>query len=77
MKRLAIVGAVLIVLAGCGVVASNRARNDLEQSKAAYKQCLQQHLDDASACEALQKIYQADLQVFRALQPGGTVIIEE
>ncbi len=77
MKRLAIAGAVLIVLAGCAAVARDKARNDLEQSKAAYKECLQQHLDDASACEALQKIYEADLQALRALKRGGTVTIEE
>ncbi len=80
MKRLAIAGAVLIVLSGCAVAAGlarERARNDLEQSKAAYKECLQQHPDDASACEVLQKIYEADLQALRALSRRGTVTIEE
>ncbi len=77
MKRLAIAGAVLLVLSGCALAARDRARNDLEQSKAAYKECLQQHPDDASACEVLQKIYEADLQALRALSRRGTVTIEE
>ncbi len=47
----------------------------MEESKAAYNTCLQQHPDDASACEALNKIYEADLKAYRSLKLGSGIFL--
>ncbi len=70
MWKVAILGMAALSLAGCGTIARQQARSDMEESKAAYKACLQQHPDDASACEALNKIYEADLKTYRSLKLG-------
>jgi hypothetical protein len=51
----------------------------VEKSKAEYKDCLKQHADDLSKCDALKKAYEADLEYFRARVggPSGTVTIED
>lgn len=69
-------------LSACAVAAKVRARNEMEESKAAYKECLRKHPDDISACEAFGKMYEADLKAFRATsgalkENGGTVVIEK
>ena len=65
----------------CGVAAKVRSRNDMEDSKAAYKRCLQQNPDDLSKCEALRKVYEADLKAYRetskGIMPRGTISIEQ
>ena len=79
MKALAVAGAALLVLAGCGAIQGLRqtqAINEIAQSKAAYKECLRNHPADTSACGALREIFEADLRAFRAMT-GGTVTIEE
>ena len=68
-------------LFGCGGVAAIRTmRNDMENSKAAYTQCLQQHPNDLSQCEELRRIYEADLKAYRALcdaiRPADTISID-
>jgi len=62
--------AAIPLLSACGVAAKVSARNDLEQSKAAYKQCLTQHSDDANKCSALRTAYQTDLQTYEAMSRG-------
>ncbi len=59
-------GALLTVatVAGCGVVAKVNARNDMEQSKAVYKNCLAQNPQNVSACEGYRLSYEADLKAF-------------
>jgi hypothetical protein len=57
-------------LSACGIQAKVNARNDLEQSKTAYKECLIQHADDANKCAALRTIYQTDLQTYEAMSRG-------
>ena len=75
---LTVVSAALLVLAGCGSIARHEARNEMEQSKAAYKECLRNHPADTSACGALREVFEVDLRAFRALKVfGGTVTIEE
>jgi hypothetical protein len=76
MRR--ILSVVLIsVLAGCGVAAKVRARNDMEVSKAAYKECLRR---EKAECEGLRQAYDADLQAYRAtsnaLRNGPMVVME-
>jgi hypothetical protein len=70
---------VLLALAACGCagMAIIRARNDLEQSKAQYKDCLQHYADAVERCEGVRRSYEADLKVYqattRALQAGITI----
>lgn len=76
---MAVAGAALLVLAGCTAVETylrTEAWQDLERSKAAYKECVQNHPADTSACGALREAFEADLKVVRALG-GKTVTIEE
>jgi hypothetical protein len=57
-------------LSACGVAAKVNARNDLEQSKAAYKQCLAQYADSPNKCAGLRVAYQTDLQTYEAMSRG-------
>lgn len=66
MKRLIIVGAMGVLLSGCGIAAKVNARNDMQVSKTAYKTCLTQHAQDAAACEGPRQAYEADLSAFEA-----------
>jgi outer membrane biogenesis lipoprotein LolB len=71
----------MLLLSSCGIAANIRARNDVENSKAEYKDCLKQHPDDLSKCDALKKAYEADLEYWSARtrigQPSGTLTIED
>jgi|GEM_PF-2431896 hypothetical protein len=62
---------VLVVsLAGCGIAAKVSARNDMEQSKAAYKNCLAGNLQTPSNCEGYRLSYEADMKAYRAMSAG-------
>lgn len=66
-KRLS---AIILVVAlafanSCGTTAKARARDDLENSKAAYERCLRQYPDDPSKCETLKRAYEADFETHR------------
>ena len=50
---------------GCGTGAKARAKENMENSKAAYEKCLQQYPDDPSRCEALKKAFEADWEAYR------------
>ena len=72
-----------VVLAGatsCGTTAKGRARNEMDNSKAAYEKCLQQNPDDPSRCEALKRAYEVDLEIYReagkSQSPSVTGFIE-
>ncbi len=58
------------ILPGCGIAAKVRARNDMEDSKAAYKKCLQQHPENPSKCEGWRRAYEADLEAYRLTIEG-------
>jgi hypothetical protein len=55
---------------GCGTTAKAKARQDMENAKAAYEKCLQQHPDDPSPCEALKRAYEVDFEIFREAGKG-------
>ena len=69
------------VLCGCGVAAKVNARNDMEQSKTAYKQCLVQNSTEPRVCDGLKQAYEADLQAYRAtsagIRPGYALSIDQ
>jgi len=68
----------ILLFSGCGIAANIRARNDVENSKAEYKDCLKQHPDDLSKCDALKRAYEADLEYWRSRTGhSGTVTIED
>lgn len=73
--------AAIAVGAGCGIVAANSARQDMESSKVAYKDCLQKHPSDTAACEGARLAYEADLRAYRAtsssLKQGTTVDVNQ
>src|SRR5215467_5649182 len=56
----------ITALVGCGIAAKVRARDDMEVSKAAYKECLKQEGDNLAACDRFKKAYEADLQAYQA-----------
>jgi len=66
---------------GCGIAAKIRAREDMEQSKAFYKKCLEQHHDDPSKCESLRRAFEADLKAYRetskGIRPGYTISVDQ
>jgi hypothetical protein len=70
----------LAFAAGCGTTGKARAREDMENSKAAYERCLQQNLDDPSKCEIFKRAYEADRETYRqagqATSPSVTGFIE-
>ena len=79
--RTIFVGLILAAtLVGCAITAEMRAREDMEQSKAAYKQCLGQYSQDPNHCEALKRAYEADITAYRAtsgLRPGAVIDVQE
>jgi len=56
--------ALVFLCAGCGFI---RARNDLEQSKVVYKECLNQHPQDGGQCDGLRRAYEVDLQAYQSI----------
>jgi hypothetical protein len=70
----------LAVANSCGTTAKARAKEDMENSKAAYERCLQQNLDDPSKCEIFKRAYEVDLETYRqaskATTPVATGFIE-
>lgn len=66
MKRVVIVGAILM-LTGCAGTEAVNARNELQASKAALKTCLSQHPQDVRACNGASAAYQADLAGYQAI----------
>ena len=68
--------AIILTFSACGVAAKNGvaakidARNDLEQSKIAYKQCLNENSNATDKCAAQKEVYRTDLQAYEALSRG-------
>src|SRR5579883_988308 len=71
MNRTIALAVAALALTGCGVAAKVDARNNMQQSLVAYKQCLAQHPDNArQACEATKLAYDADMRAYRATSAG-------
>ena len=73
MNKLLLAIILIVIIAfsnSCGLAVIARARNDMEDSKAAYKRCLQQNPDDPSKCEALKRAFEADLKAYRETKKG-------
>jgi hypothetical protein len=74
MKSIFIAAGILAVASGCGIAAKVDARNNMQQSLAAYKACLAQHPQEVKACDANKLAYDADMKAYRAtsagIQPG-------
>lgn len=70
MLRFTATLATLALLSGCGVVAKVDARNDMAQSKAAYKNCLAINPSNPVACESYRLAYEADLKAYGATSAG-------
>jgi hypothetical protein len=70
VKSIALALIVANFASACGVAAKINARDDLEQSKAAYKQCLIQNAEEPNRCAALRTVYQTDLQTYEAMSRG-------
>ena len=68
--RSAVAAASLLAIAGCGVVAKVDARQDMRQSKAAYKACLTANASNPAVCESARLTYEADVQAYRTLSAG-------
>ena len=66
MKQLIIVGAMAVLLSGCGVSAKVNARHDMEGSKVGYKSCLAQYGQDVTACDGPRQAYETDLSAYQA-----------
>ena len=62
--------AIILTFSACGVAAKIDARNDLEQSKIAYKQCLNENSNATDKCAAQKEVYRTDLQAYEALSRG-------
>jgi hypothetical protein len=62
--------AVFMTLAGCGVIAKIDARNDYQQSRAAYKQCLAENQSDPAACDARRLAMEADERAYNNFTAG-------
>jgi hypothetical protein len=83
MARRSVSVILLVVLAfanSCGLADKAKARDDMENSRAAYEKCLQQYPEDPSKCEALKRAYEADFETYRqagkAQSPTVTGFIE-
>jgi hypothetical protein len=84
MRRLSLIACLVVVLAvcgGCGIAAKVRARDDMESSKATYKRCLELNADDPNKCEALRRVYEADIKAYRetskGIRPGATISVDQ
>jgi hypothetical protein len=68
-------------LSGCGVVAKIDARQEAQQSRAAYKTCLYAHPSNPRECEGLRLAHEADAHAYRAfsagIRPGSVLTIDE
>lgn len=74
MWRVWVLSILVATVAGCGITAKVNARDDMEISKAAYKNCLAQNAQNVTACDAARLSYEADVKAYRAtsagIQPG-------
>jgi predicted small secreted protein len=82
MKKDFLITLILVVVTalsnGC---VTAKAGQDMENSRIAYKKCLEEHPDDPDKCEALRRAFEADLNAYRATSPGitshGAISVEQ
>ena len=60
----------VLALSGCGIAAKIDARNDMQQSKLDYKNCLANNPSNPKACEATRLAYEADLKSYKVMSAG-------
>jgi hypothetical protein len=81
MLRLTLILCLALLVSGCGIAAKVTAREDMQNSKAAYKACLAANPDNPDKCEAQRRAYEADIKAYRetskGIRPGGVVSVEE
>jgi len=63
--KLLVISLIIFSTFGCAVAAKIKARDEMEVSKAEYKECLKNE-SDVTNCEGLKSVYEADLQAFHA-----------
>lgn len=56
---------IAVTLTGCRAGSVIQAREDMQNSKSAYKQCLAANFQDPDKCESAKRIYEADLAVYQ------------
>jgi hypothetical protein len=60
----------ILALSGCGIGAKIDARNDMQQSKLNYKNCLANNPSGPKACESTRLAYEADIRAYKTLSAG-------
>jgi hypothetical protein len=60
----------VLALTGCGIGAKIEARNDMQQSKLNYKNCLTNNPSDPKTCETTKLAYEADIRAYKTLSAG-------
>jgi hypothetical protein len=60
----------VVSLSGCGIEAKINARNDMQQSKLNYKNCLANNPSDPKACESTRLAYETDIRAYKTLSAG-------
>jgi hypothetical protein len=58
----------IFILSGCGAWANHTAADSMQESEAAYKQCLTQAAGDAAKCAPQKQAFDADLEAYEALR---------
>lgn len=64
MKKQLLIFVLCLSVAGCGIAAKVQAREDVQKSKAAYKECLADHPKSVNACSAQKEAYDADMDEY-------------
>jgi len=57
---------ILLPLLGCNQ-ALKRAVTDMEASKQAYKNCLEQNYEDTTRCDTLREIFEVDVEAYKII----------
>ena len=58
---------ILLPLLGCNK-ALERAAMDMENSKQAYKNCLDQNYEDTARCDTLKEIFEVDVEAYKIIR---------
>jgi hypothetical protein len=63
-KRALLCATAAFLLSGCGIADHYKAQDRMEKSQDAYRNCVATNLNNASKCDALKAIYEADKAAF-------------
>lgn len=58
----------VLALSGCGAMERHRAANNLQESDAAYKECLAQAAGDVARCATQKAAYETDVETYETLR---------